>query len=245
MSEKIQLMVVDLSHYETGTDYQSLADGGIIGVIYKATQGAGYQDPTYASAKKQALKAGLLWGSYHFGDGSNVMDQVNNYIATVQPDPSELICLDFEDNGNNTMSLDQAQQFVQMVESNLGRPNEIVLYSGNLIKEDLGERVSPYWSDRRLWLAQYGTSPSVQNSWDTYWLWQYTDGDVGPTPHTAPGIQGTCDCNSYAGPPGQLIDEWASGQADGPVPPPQPEELTVTVLIPDGVAVIVKRIGLT
>jgi lysozyme len=39
-------------------------------------------------------------------------------------------------------------------------------------------------------------------------MWQYTDGGVGPTPHTVDGI-GSCDRNYYNGTDAQLKSWWA------------------------------------
>ena len=39
------------------------------------------------------------------------------------------------------------------------------------------------------WLAQYGPTPVVPRNWKTWTMWQYTDGAVGPKPHTVKGIE--------------------------------------------------------
>jgi lysozyme len=56
-------MVVDLSHYDPAHDYDAVKAAGVTGVIYKATQGQTYQDPTYPKQRRAALKAGLCWGA--------------------------------------------------------------------------------------------------------------------------------------------------------------------------------------
>jgi lysozyme len=239
MSEPINFLVIDLSHYDPANDYAKVKAAGIVGVIYKATQGTGYQDPTYDKQRSAALKAGLKWGAYHFGDGSDVKLQVANFLGFAQIDPETLFCLDFEPNSSSQMSLAQAKDFITQVENGLGRTAECVLYSGNQIKEQLGSKKDAWWGARRLWLAQYGTSPVVQASWKTYWLWQYTDGTQGPKPHTVAGCDsGGVDCNSYSGTPEQLAAEWASG-VPAPAPPPPPTNLIVTLTIdaPPGVTV--------
>src|SRR5215472_1529724 len=126
-----QVFVPDLSHYEWPCDFTVLAESGCVGVIYKATQGQGYTDDTYRAARAACYAGGMLWGSYHFADGSGVEGQVNNYLSFAMPTGDDLICLDFEDNGSNSMSLSDAQKWVQAVEDNLERPGQCVLYSGN------------------------------------------------------------------------------------------------------------------
>jgi lysozyme len=240
MSCPINLMVVDLSHYDNVLDYGEVKSAGIVGVIYKASQGSGYQDSTYPSERKRALKAGLLWGAYHFGDGSDVQAQVNNFVQTAQIDEASLFALDFEDYSGNTMSLASAQAWIIGVEAQLGRANQCVLYSGNLIKEKLdGAPASQqkFFGQRRLWLAQYGSTPSWPDCWESFWLWQYSGDGTGPSPHTVDGISGDCDCNSYDGTPQELAAEWASG-AVAPAPPsPDQQIVTITIAAPPGVTV--------
>jgi lysozyme len=210
MSEKINLLVVDLSHFDGTVDYHALKEAGIVGVIYKATEGVSYGDSTYLSSKRRALQAGLLWGSYHFGTSDEIAAQVSNYLNYAAPTIDELMCLDYEPNGSQTMSEEQAVEWVKAVETGLGRPGDVVLYSGNLIKETATQPNYAFWGARRLWLAQYGETPMLPAPWKNYWLWQYTDGTVGPAPHGAGGIL-SCDCNSFPGTPEQLSDQWATG----------------------------------
>lgn len=221
MSEPVRPKVIDLSHWDPADDYGRVADDGILGVIYKATQGTGYTDPTYVDQQKAAKAAGLLWGAYHFADGADVNGQVANFLSYACPDPDELFCLDWEDNpGGTKMSVTQVKQWVEAVEDALKRPGQCVIYAGNTAKEALGSKVDPWFGARRLWLCQYGSTPVVQASWKTYWLWQFTDGVYGPQPHSVDGV-GPCDINSYKGDDRQLAAEWADGTAE-PAPGPGP-----------------------
>jgi GH25 family lysozyme M1 (1,4-beta-N-acetylmuramidase) len=142
-----------------------------------------------------------------------VSDQVDNFLSVALPDANTLVALDYEENEGNQMTLDQAREFLTLIEQRLGR--KAVLYSGGLIKQQLGSTVDPFFSAHRLWLAQYGTlSPMVQKSWSTFWLWQHTDSTSGISPNQMPGIpgdaNGNLDCNSYLGTREQLTAEWAS-----------------------------------
>jgi lysozyme len=221
MSEPVKARVIDLSHWDPADDYSRVADDGILGVIYKATQGTSNRDDTYVEQQRDAKAAGLLWGAYHFADGSDVDQQIANFLTFADPDPDELFCLDWEDNPAGTkMSVAQVKQWVEGVEDALGRPGQCVIYGGNTIKESLGSKVDPWFGSRRLWLCQYGSTPVVQASWKTYWLWQFTDGEYGPSPHSIDGV-GPCDINSYKGNDDQLTAEWADGTAE-PAPAPGP-----------------------
>src|SRR5579872_1646859 len=105
--------IIDLSH-NNNCDLVKVQKAGILAVIHKATQGATFVDPEYTTRKQQALDLGLLWGSYHFGTGVDVMDQISNFLtATEVIAERELIALDFEPNpGGLSMTLIQAEEFV-------------------------------------------------------------------------------------------------------------------------------------
>jgi lysozyme len=242
MSHPINDMVVDLSHYDSASDYGAVKKAGIYGCIYKATQGTSYTDPTYVSQQHAAKAAGLCWGAYHFADSSSVNKQIDNFMRFASPDPDEVFCLDWEDNGGNTMSLSDVKTWIKEVENQLNREGQCVLYSGNTAKEALGDSVDTFLGARRLWLCQYSTTPSWQKSWKTFWLWQFTDGQSGPSPHSISGI-GNCDISSYDGTSDRLIAEWATGSAQpAPTPPaPDVQEVTVLVAAPPGVTVKVRQ----
>src|SRR5215467_616632 len=131
----INPMVVDLSHWDPADDYDAVKAAGIVGVIFKATEGQGYTDDTYVSQQHAAKAAGLKWGAYHFADASSVDGQVQNFLRFASPDPDELFCLDWEDYGSNTMSTANVKKWITQVETALGRPGECVIYSGNNAKE--------------------------------------------------------------------------------------------------------------
>jgi GH25 family lysozyme M1 (1,4-beta-N-acetylmuramidase) len=215
----INRLVLDLSHHETVQSYDQVKADGIAGIIYKATQGTSYHDATYWKERKKAMDAGLLWGSYHFGDHSSVENQVRNYLEYTTVFKDELFCLDLEPNDDNSMTLNQAREWIIAVEAALNRAGQCVIYSGSTIKEMLGEQKDEFWGSRRLWLAQYGTTPVVQASWDTYWLWQYSDGENGPEPHDVNGIKDHVDSNSFDGTADELEAQWASGPCHHCRPP--------------------------
>lgn len=236
MANKVS--VVDLSHWDTVTDYAKIKAAGITGVIYKATQGANSQDATYNDARIKALRAGLRWGAYHFGDNSDVRLQAANFLSFAQIDEDSLFVLDYEPYSGAQMNITQAKAWMMQVETGLSREGESILYSGNLIKEDLGSRKDPFFGARRLWLAQYGNTPVVQASWESYWLWQFSGDGEGPEPHTVDGISGNCDCSSYAGTAEALNDEWAHGIVVPPTPaPPASSLVTITIDAPADVEV--------
>lgn len=108
-------VIIDLSHNSANANLQQAQAAGIVGVIHKATQGVAFVDPTYAARRQAAANAGLLWGAYHFGTAADPVAQAKFFLRGASPAAKDLIVLDFEANpGNpaNTMSLDQAREFI-------------------------------------------------------------------------------------------------------------------------------------
>jgi lysozyme len=130
-------LVIDLSHHNQNLDFASIRSGGILGIIHKATQGLGYADPTYLPHRASALANGMLWGAYHFGTGSDGVQQAERFLDVVKPGAQTLLVLDFEANGQGpSMTLEEARAFVTHVNDQTGRyPG---LYSGHYIKDLLG-----------------------------------------------------------------------------------------------------------
>lgn len=217
--------VLDISHHNDVTSWMSIVGAGIVGIIHKATEGTSYIDDQYAVRRELALKAGLLWGAYHFANGSNVQAQVDHFLEVVGIDDQTLYALDWEDDPNgNTMSADQAREFLELIGARIGQ-GRCVIYSGNTAKQELGSKNDPFFGSHRLWLAQYASSGiTVQASWDDCWLWQYSDGSSGPTPHGCPGVSGAVDTNSYTEGDDELRATWSgAGEAPPePIPPPAP-----------------------
>jgi hypothetical protein len=205
-------MVVDIYHGDGVASFDQAFAAGLRGVIHKATTGASGVDDAYASRRDPATRAGLLWGAFHWGTAAPVSDQVDNFLKRADPDKNTLLALDFEKDVGNQMTLDGAREFLNLINEKVGR--KAILYSGDTVKSALGKKNDSFFGSHRLWLAQYGSSPVVQRSWKTYWLWQYTDGNVGPGRKSVPGIpgnrQGFLDCDFFPGSADDLRAQWAS-----------------------------------
>jgi GH25 family lysozyme M1 (1,4-beta-N-acetylmuramidase) len=217
--------VIDISHHNPVHSWADVAAAGILGVIHKATEGTSFVDHTYHERWPMAWGKGLLWGAYHFATASPVAEQVDHFLGNTGIHERLLYALDWEDYGSNTMSPEQAREFMERVDLATGRP--CVLYSGNTVKEALGSRVDSFFGAHRLWLAQYGSNPTPQASWDDWWLWQYSDGQAGPGPHGCPGISGYVDTNSFDGSDAELAAEWSGIEA----PPRERIEARVEISI--------------
>ena len=213
---QINPKVIDIYHGDSVSSFQKAYDFGIRGVIHKATQGTNVTDHTYASRRRAATDAGLMWGAYHFNSGAPVADQVKHFLDVAEPDANTLMALDLEDNPGSNMTLAQARELMETLDAKLGRP--CVLYSGNRIKELIAHadaETHAFFGKHKFWLCQYGPHAKLLDvnghplPWANYWIWQYTGDGIGMKPHAVPGIQNNMDINHYDGTDDQLKAEWA------------------------------------
>ncbi len=204
-------VIVDLSHHDDVTDWGAVQAFGIFGVINKATEGAGFVDRTYAIRRKPASDHGILYGAYHFirpGDPVAQADKFLEVALSVSEPDDLLLALDHEDRG---VPLSDAKKFLQRVFDKTGR--RAVLYSGFLIKEQLGNGRDPFLAQHRLWLSHFSSHPVAPPNWGEPWIIQFTGDGQGPEPHHVPGITiaGGIDLNHYGGTRDELTAEWAKG----------------------------------
>jgi len=202
----INRKVIDISHHNTVEDFAAVKRAGIIGVVHKATESTGYVDPNYEYRKTAFMQQGLLWGAYHFAHPGAIDSQVDHFLAVTGIHDDMLYALDWEVSSTGTANMADATQFLQRLEEKTGRLG--VVYSGNVAKEQI-KGVNVYLGNHRLWLAQYSTTPKVQQSWKNWWLWQYSDGEIGPNPHGCPGVSGYVDTNSWASTDDALKEQWS------------------------------------
>ena len=124
--------VVNLSHYDMmRPDFDAMKRQGIVGVIHEATYPPFVRDPKYLDRQMGALQAGLLWGAYHYANGSDPIRQADHFLSVVsnawaqanpatRPSAGVLLVLDFEKNGHypgGTMRPEQAVAFVERIPS--------------------------------------------------------------------------------------------------------------------------------
>lgn len=200
-------VVIDISHFQGSPDFGTVASGGIVGVIHKATQGTGSPDPTYAAAKTQALAAGLLWGAYHFGTGSaSGGDQAAHFLDVVKPGPHDLVAIDFEPNpSGTTMTFEQLLDFIETVQKALNRWP--VVYGGkSLLFGAVGTTPNATLAACPLWVAEYTSALQPigipTQIWPQWTLWQYTESG------TVAGITTKVDRDRFNGTIDELRAWW-------------------------------------
>ncbi len=161
--------IIDISHHQSGTvDFAGLRQLGIVAVIHKATQGTHFINSQYATRRKAAESAGLLWGAYHFGEeDSKGADQAAFFLSKIGEPTGTFVCLDFETYFRkhdpvtpHTMSLADAHDFVDTVHERLGRVP--FFYSGATIRNVLGKNVDQKLATCPLWAAGYVSEQNLK-----------------------------------------------------------------------------------
>jgi lysozyme len=183
--------VIDLSHHNPDPDWAAVKAAGVLGVIHKATEGAGYADPDRRPRLAAAYRAGLLIATYHFMRPGDMAAQVAFYLKTIDAAKGERVILDYEDPKIPVSDLRDAVQAIWDARPDL----QITVYSGNLIKEQLGNASDPLLAKTSLWIAQYNNSGPrwPTQVWPNWSLWQWTDSE------TVPGISRPVDGNKWNG----------------------------------------------
>jgi GH25 family lysozyme M1 (1,4-beta-N-acetylmuramidase) len=212
--------VLDISHYQSEPDWQTLIGAGIIGVILKATEGTTYVDDTYHRRSIDAADSGLLVSSYHFLKHGDVDRQMKHYLMTVEPEYGERVCIDYED---PACTLDDLEAAVEWIVGEIPTLQVTVYGSAKLTADARSAKAGTILEETSLWIARYSSSqPDIaSNVWKTWTLWQYTDsGRVAGW--------GPVDCNRFNGSDENLV-KWF-GPAVAPAPPPEPvPPYTVTI----------------
>src|SRR5262249_37473741 len=180
-------VIVDLSHFDDVQAWDAVKEFGILGVINKATEGPGMIDKTYAIRQKPAADHGLLYGAYHFLRPGDPVAQADHFldVALKVPNPNEvLLALDHED---KRVPLSDAKRWLQRIIDKTGG-RRAVLYSGFLIKQQLGKGKDGFLAQHRLWLSHFSARPVCPPNWAAPWIIQFTGDGTGPLPHKVPGI---------------------------------------------------------
>lgn len=240
MSTTHDLSVIDLSHHNPTPNWQAAADGGLVGILHKSSEGLSYVDDQYWRRRRPAEDAGLLWGAYHFLKPGRAADQMQFFMNQTMLAKGSRVVIDYEDESCTLADLREAVATLQQIAPSL----QIAVYSGHLIKDQLGDDYDALLASTSLWIAQYtadSTPAWPSKTWPVWSLWQYSDGSSGGQPRTFPGFQPPFDCNVFNGSK-TACAKWMGPAGEEPAPP-QPIEIDpVTMTIPAGQRLIVNGV---
>ncbi|MCX5790522.1 MAG: GH25 family lysozyme [Elusimicrobia bacterium] len=174
------LQFPDVSMWRPVSDWKALSNASHGIIEMKVRQSS--IDPLYNKDVDQAEKNNMIVIGYAFGYNASGADQADAFYVNFPPKPGRIMMLDLESNGNNTMTNQQAIDFV------------------NRIKARTGQYPLLYASESRARPGALANCPRYTAAWGPVnppsgaQLWQFTDGVVGKTPHSFPGV-GSCDIN--------------------------------------------------
>ncbi|KAF9528365.1 glycoside hydrolase family 25 protein [Crepidotus variabilis] len=184
---------IDVSSYQPNVNWASVKASGVSFAYIKATEGTGYQNPSFSSQYTGATNAGLIRGSYHFArpDVSSGATQANYFIAHGGGWSADGItlpgALDIEYNpyGATCYGLSAASMvswihdFANTYHSSTGRYP--VIYTTTDWWTTCTGNNSGFGSTSPLWIARYAsTVGTLPAGWSYETFWQYADSGANP-----------------------------------------------------------------
>ena len=177
---------IDVSHYQGKIDWARVREDGIKFAICKCTQGLNYKDPTYDENKKGVRENGIVFGSYHFANAMDAVQEADWYLANVGDiKDGEMLVLDWEKTHANPPVW--CKKFLDRVKAKTGKTPLFYSYQAKVLAITWPEICNDY----PLWEARYplndvgvmGTPP-LTGSWADWKIWQYSskgkvDGIIG------------------------------------------------------------------
>ena len=198
-------------------DWEKLAtDKRVVAIIHRATIGD-RADKKYAERKIEAKKRAYKWGAYHYGKPGDPIKQADFFLATVKPEPDDLLALDLESTDfDKHMSFDEARIFINRIKEKTGRYP--IVYANNLVTKAIGEEGAPddVFAKTHLWYARFRRSVNdfPAGAWKTYTLWQFssemncTAADRSTCLYTVPGTEYDMDVDVFNGTIDELRRKW-------------------------------------
>jgi len=187
---------IDVSGYNTITNWSQVRDGGNSWTWTKATQGDYYTNPLFGGQFAGSSAAGLITGAYHFPDPNvSVAANVSHFVSVAAPlgafgDRAMLPMLDLEDSPNDGIAWNAGSvngfvpAFRDALRAATGQPKLCVYapqswWAGGMMRPD-------DWADDHIYLcaARYEVTPGdVGWSHPRLAVHQYTN--AAPTPGSA------------------------------------------------------------
>lgn len=190
--DRVQWIGIDVSRYQGAIDFERVKAAGVDFVLLRSSIGDGSDNTTgedirFAVNYREAKKAGLMVGAYHYLRGGNVEEartEARFFIKTIAPYELDFpAVLDFEEPWQQEYLTTEertamALAFMREVENAGYYP---MLYTNTNWAENYLDmsRLNKY----ELWLAEWHPKPTYNGS---FGIWQYTayggvsgiDGDV-------------------------------------------------------------------
>lgn len=193
MRQERRIEGIDVSHWEGDIDFQEVKRAGIRFVYMKASEGVSYIDPDFERNYREARKARLKIGFYHYvtaGSEEEARAQARHFADVIWGKVYHgCPVMDFEsfDSLTKDQINDISTAFLQELREVTGK--RVAIYSdANNATNTFDARLAVY----PLWIADYGVArPDMRNHWKRWAGWQYTDAG------RVEGIRGRVDRNYF------------------------------------------------
>lgn len=188
---------VDTSHHQAGKiDLRKAQHAGLRWWYVKTTDGETTVDDTYRKRVREARRAGVPVGSYHFArpDGGDAVKEARHFLESSEIRLGDMVpMLDLE--GREVLSREQLTTWVGVwvttVRRELAQRGLMatpIIYTSFDLDDAFG---------CKLWVARYSNDfrePRIPAPWKRAAIWQHSDGKVGPI-RNVPGF-GAVDVNA-------------------------------------------------
>lgn len=186
---------IDVSHYQGRINWQEVARDPQVGYVYmKMTEGSNMIDNTYEYNNREARRAGLKVGVYHFFRANVTAEaQFANFMSVFKKQNQDLIpIVDVElSNGvRDGVFVSRLEKLLDLITKEIGR--KPMIYTG----KHYYKKYCAYNSKLRSYpymIASYTFTPPTLERGDEYMMWQFT------SQGTVRGIKGDVDRSKFMG----------------------------------------------
>ena len=185
---------IDVSHYQGTIDWATVARQPEVGYVYlKASEGGNNQDSHYARNIREARRAGLKVGSYHFFRANvGAREQFRNFMDVVsvrQQDLIPIIDVETTSGASSHHFHSRLKELLRLVTKEFGcKP---IIYTGRNFYNKHFARQG--YDDYAFMIAQYSEPEPVLNDGRDYLIWQYS------STGSVRGIRGNVDKSRFVG----------------------------------------------
>ena len=205
---------IDVSAYQGRIDWPEVARNRVRFAFIKASEGATLRDPRFARNWREARKAGVLCGAYHYfqpnRDGQVQADLFARIVPLAPGDLPPVLDVEAANFHDVAVMRREVARWLRLVEAHYGvRP---ILYSNHSFYQ---RHLAGHFDDYPLWLAHYEVArPTLAPS--KWIIWQHSDEAY------VPGIRGVVDFNVFQGSFDELRALRVPAAAAPPAPRPGP-----------------------
>ena len=197
---------IDVSHHNQKIDWQKVKDSkddnvDISFCFIKATEGTDLKDQDFKNNWKEAKKAGLMRGAYHFYvPWANPEAQAKNFIQSVSLEQGDFVpVVDFEIHGTNRRVREKlvanVTTFIEYLKSHYGVSP--IIYTN---KHMFRKYVKGNFDNYPLWISDYDSRKLEGFDGANLMIWQHS------TNGRLDGIKGDVDFNVFVASKSHLDD---------------------------------------